>query len=248
MRPSEKPNLRDHIGSKEKKQVYVVRLFDTIAVRYDFFTAFMSYGMDRRWKRNVADTLELHGNELALDVACGTGDITFEIARRLTSGGVIGLDITRGMVEIARRKQRERGVTNVSFHQGDIMRLPFADETFNCITGGYALRNVPDIADALLEIKRVLRPGGKFVSLDFGHPPLKFYRWLYLTYLTVVGSALGLVMHGDPDTYRYIPETLKLYPGQRGVKRMMDAAGFVKTGFREFGGGIIAINYCAKSG
>jgi demethylmenaquinone methyltransferase/2-methoxy-6-polyprenyl-1,4-benzoquinol methylase len=126
------------------------------------------------------------------------------------------------------------------------MSMPFADESFDNVTCGYALRNVPDVAGALDEIKRVLKPGGRFLSLDFAHPGNRVYRWLYLRYLIVVGSTVGLLLHGDPDTYRYIPESLKLYPGQHGVKKLMDDAGFVETGILEFGGGIMAINYGAK--
>jgi demethylmenaquinone methyltransferase/2-methoxy-6-polyprenyl-1,4-benzoquinol methylase len=126
------------------------------------------------------------------------------------------------------------------------MSLPFSDATFDLVTGGYALRNVPDVSGALTEILRVLKPGGRFLSLDFGHPDNKPYRWLYLNYLVVVGSVVGLAMHGDADTYRYIPESLKRYPGQRGVRVMMDRMGFADTGFREFGGGIMAINFGRK--
>lgn len=243
MEPTEKLDLKAHVASKEKKQRYANRLFETIAARYDFFTAFMSYGMDRGWKRELIRMLDLKGGETTLDIACGTGDITFMTAKQLTTGHAIGLDITQAMLEIAERKRRERAAGNVCFHRGDIMQIPFADQTFDCVTGGYALRNVPEVAGALAEIKRVLKPGGRLLSLDFGHPANRLYRRAYLRYLTIVGSVVGLMMHGDADTYRYIPETLKLYPGQRGVCQMMQAAGFVDTGFREFGGGIMAINY-----
>ncbi|MFL6278218.1 MAG: ubiquinone/menaquinone biosynthesis methyltransferase [Blastocatellia bacterium] len=243
MKPIEKLDLKEHIASKEKKQHYVNRLFETIAARYDFFTAFMSYGMDRGWKREMIRMLKLEGSEATLDIACGTGDITFMTAAQLTTGRAVGLDITQAMLRIAERKRRERDIANLCFHRGDIMHLPFADQTFDCVTGGYALRNVPDVAGALLEIKRVLKPGGRLLSLDFGHPSNRLYRRAYLRYLSVVGSLVGLAMHGNADTYRYIPETLKLYPGQRGVCQMMQEAGFVDTGFREFGGGIMAINY-----
>lgn len=246
MKPAEKPNLKEHIAAKDKKQRYVNRLFDTIAARYDFFTAFMSYGMDRGWKRALIERLAPRGDETALDIACGTGDITFALARRLPNGYAVGLDITQAMLRIAERKRTARHVTNAAFHCGDIMRMPFADATFNCITAGYALRNVPDVAAALREIKRVLRPGGRFLSLDFGHPPNRLYRAAYLRYLSIVGAVVGLILHGDADTYRYIPESLKLYPGQRGVQEMMTRAGFVDTGFRQFGGGIMAINYGTK--
>jgi len=243
MRSHVRASLKEQISSTEKKQAYVNRLFKTIAHRYDFFTAFMSYGMDRGWKRRLIDMAALTGNELVLDLACGTGDITFEAARRLKTGWAIGLDITLAMIHIAEEKRRSNGRAPVSFQQGDIMRLPFPDETFDRVTGGYALRNVPEIRGALNEIKRVLKPGGRLLSLDFAHPPNKLYRYVYLKYLIVVGSVVGLAMHGDADTYRYIPETLKLYPGQNGVRQLMNEAGFVDTGVREFGGGIMAINY-----
>jgi demethylmenaquinone methyltransferase/2-methoxy-6-polyprenyl-1,4-benzoquinol methylase len=105
---------------------------------------------------------------------------------------------------------------------------------------------VPDVAGALAEIHRVLKPGGRFLSLDFGHPPNKLYRWAYLNYLIAVGSITGLALHGDADTYRYIPESLKRYPGQRGVAQLMLKAGYVDCGYREFMGGIMAINYGRK--
>ena len=96
------------------------------------------------------------------------------------------------------------------------------------------------------EILRVLKPGGKMYSLDFGHPDNKLYGWAYLQYLTVVGSLTGILIHGDADTYRYIPETLKRYPGQVGVRDMMTKAGFVDCGYHEFMGGIMAINWGTK--
>ncbi len=240
---SKKLDLKEHISSKQKKQRYVTQMFETIAPRYDFITVFLSYGMDQGWKRKLLEMLNLKGDERALDLACGTGDITFALADRLPSGESLGLDITHGMLVIAESKRREKNAGNVFFHRADIMQMPFADASFDYVTCGYALRNVPDVELALVEIKRVLKPGGRFLSLDFAHPKNRIYRWLYFRYLIAVGSALGFVLHGDPDTYRYIPESLKLYSGQRGVKKVMDGLGFAETGFLEFGGGIMAINY-----
>jgi demethylmenaquinone methyltransferase/2-methoxy-6-polyprenyl-1,4-benzoquinol methylase len=243
---SKKLNLKEHISSKQKKQRYVTQMFETIAPRYDFFTAFFSYGMDRGWKRKLIDMLSPRGDEYALDLACGTGDLTFALGQRLPAGEAIGLDITQGMLEIAENKRREKKARNVSFHRADIMCMPFADASFDCVTCGYALRNVPDVESALAEINRVLKPGGRFYSLDFAHPDSRLYRWLYLNYLIAVGSAVGIILHGDVDIYRYIPESLKRYPGQHGVQEIMRRQGFTETGFCEFGGGIMAINYGTK--
>jgi len=243
---SKKLNLKEHISSKQKKQSYVTQMFETIAPRYDLITVLLSYGMDRGWKVKLIEMLKLKGDERALDLACGTGDITFALGEKLPQGSAIGLDITKGMIEIAEGKRRERNVTNVSFQLGDIMSMPFEDASFDCVTCGYALRNVPDVELALVEINRVLKPGGQLISLDFAHPDSRIYRWLYLNYLVVVGSSVGIILHGDADVYRYIPESLKRYPGQHGVQDLMNRTGFAETGFQEFGGGIMAINYGTK--
>lgn len=243
---SNKLNLEEHISSKLKKQSYVTQMFEIIAPRYDFITVFLSYGMDRGWKRELIETLNIKGNEKALDLACGTGDITFALGEKLPAGDATGLDITKGMIEIANKKLGEKSVNNVSFRIGDIMSMPFADGTFDYVTCGYALRNVPDVELALLEIKRVMKPGGRFISLDFAHPNNRIYRWLYLNYLIVVGSITGILLHGDADVYRYIPESLKRYPGQHGVQEIMNRVGFNETGFKEFGGGIMSLNYGTK--
>lgn len=242
-----KLNLKEHITSKEKKQGYVTQMFETIAPRYDLITRLLSYGMDSGWKRQLIGMLKLRGDERVLDLACGTGDITFAIGERVPRGEAHGLDITRGMIEISEKKRKERGAANVSFHLADIMHMPFEDASFDHITCGYALRNVPDVEGALVEIRRVLKPGGLFCSLDFAHPRNRVFRWLYFNYLVVVGSIVGIILHGDADVYRYIPESLKIYPGQHKVEEIMRRLGFVGTGVREFGPGIMAINYGAKA-
>jgi ubiquinone/menaquinone biosynthesis methyltransferase len=243
-----KLNLKEHVSSKEKKQGYVTQMFAIIAPRYDFITSFLSFGMDRGWKRRLVDMLSLKGNESVLDLACGTGDITFAVAEKLPNGKAQGLDITKEMIELADAKRTSRNAANVSFQVGDIMKMPFDDNSFDHVTCGYALRNVPDVEGALREIRRVLKPGGKFCSLDFAHPPNSLYRWAYIRYLIVVGSVTGLALHGDADIYRYIPESLKVYPGQQRVQEMMTSLGFSESGHVDFGGGIMAINYGKKSG
>ena len=241
-----KLKLIESISSKETKQQYVKQLFETIAPRYDFVTVFLSYGMDRSWKRQLVEMAELKGSERVLDLACGTGDITFLMATKLGAGEAVGSDIAEAMLRLAERKRRERNIGNICFNRADTMSLPYENESFDCVSGGYALRNVPDVVGALAEIHRVLKPGGRFFSLDFGHPPNRLYRWAFFNYLIAVGSLTGIVLHGDADTYRYIPESLKRYPGQRGIAQLMTEAGYVDCGFHDFLGGIMAINYGTK--
>ncbi len=241
-----KPDLIESLSTDEKKRQYAAYVFEKIHHRYDFITVFLSYGMDSGWKKKMIQMMHLRGDEKVLDLACGTGDITFAEAEKLPSGHAVGLDLTQGMLKLAEQKRQQLNVQNVSYHRADIMHMPYPDNSFDVITGGYALRNVPNLKGAIEEIKRVLKPGGKMYSLDFGHPDNKLYGWGYLQYLTIVGSLSGLLIHGDADTYRYIPETLKRYPGQRGVQKMFEDAGFVDCGYHEFMGGIMAINWAQK--
>jgi demethylmenaquinone methyltransferase/2-methoxy-6-polyprenyl-1,4-benzoquinol methylase len=241
-----KLEMREYITSTERKQIYVNQMFATIAPKYDRVTSWLSYGQDKKWKRQLVQLADIEPQHEVLDLACGTGDITFMLAETLTTGHVVGVDITSGMLEIANRKKEQMGIKTGRFELGDIMRLDFPDGQFDRITVGYGLRNVPNLPGLLNEVLRLLRPGGRFLSLDFGKPRNRIYRTLYLNYLIVVGSTFGWVLHGDPDVYRYIPESLKLYPAQDGVKALMDAAGFKDTGYLCYLGGATAINYGAK--
>ena len=208
-------------------------------------TVVLSYGRDRRWKQRLADKAThtppaAGAGRQVLDLACGTGDIAAEMSRR--GGRVVGLDITPRMVEIARNKFG-RGTGACVFLVGDMMELPFPDERFDLVTVGYGLRNVPLLDGALREIHRVLRPGGSMLSLEFNRPANAMARGAYLTYLTVVGSALGILLHGDPDTYRYIPASLRRYPGAAGVAALMRELSFSGVGYTPLLGGLMAINY-----
>lgn len=246
MKASPKLNMLEYIASQQKKQIYVNQMFSTIAPRYDSVTTVLSYGQDRRWKRNLVEMAALKADDLVLDLACGTGDITFLVAGRLTQGKVIGVDITPRMIDIAKQKRAAGQVDNADFQIGDICHLSFPDDSFDCVTVGYGVRNVPDIPQLLKEVYRLLKPGGLFLSLDFGRPSSRLYRWACLRYLSAVGSLLGWLLHGDPDVYRYIAESLRLYPGHLGVEQLMEKQGFVQTGFTTFLAGVTAINLGRK--
>ncbi len=229
--------LREEIGTPEGKRRYVRMLFATIADRYDFITVALSYGLDRQWKRRVVGRIAPRHGMRVLDLATGTGDIAFA----LSGGGaeVVGLDLTKRMIELADAKKNGR---SVRFLVGDMLALPFPDRSFDAVTVGYGLRNVPDLALAIDEISRVTKPGGRLVSLDFNRPSNAVVRGAYLAYLTVVGGALGWVLHRDPDTYRYIPASLRTYPGGEGVARLMAARGFSRVEHVKVLGGLMSIH------
>jgi demethylmenaquinone methyltransferase / 2-methoxy-6-polyprenyl-1,4-benzoquinol methylase len=231
-------NLRSAIATPEGKGRYVRRLFATIADRYDFITVVLSYGQDRRWKRRLLALAALRPDDRLLDLACGTGDILFAAAERVRFAA--GLDLTHRMLQLARRK---RGAPLVN---GDMLALPFRSATFTVITVGYGLRNVPDLGAAIREIRRVLAPGGRLVSLDFNRPAHPVLRRAYLVYLTIVGSTLGLLLHGDADTYRYIPESIRNYPGAEGVASTLAGAGFAEVRAIPVLGGLMAIHIARR--
>jgi demethylmenaquinone methyltransferase/2-methoxy-6-polyprenyl-1,4-benzoquinol methylase len=239
--------LRAELSSADAKGPYVRRLFHTIAGRYDLITRLLSFGRDRRWKATLIDLARVRPGTRALDLAAGTGDIAFGLAAR--GARVAALDITHRMLQIAAGKRASfvRGSSppgDVTFVTGDMMALPFGDGAFDLVTTGYGIRNVPDIERAIAEIRRVLRPGGLLLSLDFDRPANSLVRAIYLGYLTVVGSALGWVLHRDPDTYRYIPESIRRYPGAAGVAAMLGRAGFADSRVIPLLGGLMAINKC----
>ena len=234
--------LRQAISTPDGKQRYVRRLFATIADRYDFITRFLSYGQDRRWKQRLIRLARLQPSDRLLDLACGTGDIVFAAAPRVNQA--VGLDVTHRMLELAKHRNPAEAPwrRGLSFVTGDMLALPFPDRSFTVVTIGYGLRNVPDLQGALREIRRVIAPHGRVLSLDFNRPSNPVVRAAYLFYLTVVGSALGYVLHRDPNTYRYIPESFRTYPGAEGVARMMEQSGLTGVRVSSVLGGLMAIH------
>jgi ubiquinone/menaquinone biosynthesis methyltransferase len=231
--------LREALAAPDSKSRYVRRLFSTIAERYDLITRLLSYGQDRRWKARVVELSAARPGLRALDLACGTGDIAFALAAR--GAEVVGLDITHRMLQLARAKGGA-----ARFVTGDMLALPFGDEAFDVVTTGYGLRNVPDIPRAIAEMQRVLKPGGVLLSLDFNRPVNPIVRSVYLTYLTLVGSTLGVILHRDPDTYRYIPESIRRYPGAREVNAMIGRTGFSHSEYLPVLGGLMAIHHARR--
>ena len=193
-------SLDERIATPEGKRRYVRGLFATIADRYDLITVVLSYGRDRSWKRRLVSLASpSEWNARALDLATGTGDIAFAVGSR--GAHVVGLDVTKRMIELAREKASGLKAPPL-FLVGDMVTLPFSADSVDLVTTGYGLRKVPDLTSAVDEIFRVLKPGGRALSLDFNRPANAAIRAVYLAYLTIVGGAIGWLLHRDPDTYR----------------------------------------------
>lgn len=232
-------------SSPQAKQRYARRLFATIADRYDLITVLLSFGLDRGWKRRAIRLAAPGRGARALDLASGTGDLAFALASR--GAAVVALDVTHRMLQLAQARSGSfRAGRRPSFVTADMCALPFPDAHFDVVTTGYGLRNVPDLKLAVDEIQRVLRPGGILVSLDFNRPENAIVRAVYLGYLWIVGGALGWVLHRDADTYRYIPASIRRYPGATRVAGLMRAAGFSHAEWRRVLGGLMAIHLARK--
>jgi len=233
--------MNKYLSYDEERAPKVRAMFSRLARRYDLVNDVMSFGMHRRWKRQTAALAAETGPARWLDLCCGTGDLAF-LARRASPGAsIVGLDFTLPMLRVARDRGRRDGAA-VGWTQGDALRLPFADGTFDAITVGYGLRNLADPEAGLAEMRRVLAPGGRAVVLDFGKPASRVAGALYQAFLHTMMPAVGWIFHRDPETYSYIPASLERYPGQRGVQELMKKVGFADARYEERLLGTMGIN------
>lgn len=223
---------------RESRRRYVDEIFRRVAPRYDVLTRLLSFGQDRRWKRALVAALppERPGGAV-LDLATGTGELPALLRGAGRRGPIVAVDRSRAMLDVARRK----GIESVHFVAGDLNALPAAEARYDAVLMGYGLRYPTDLRATLAAIHRALRPGGVFLSLDFGVPARPLARRAYVAYLLAAGTAWGLLLHGRPSTYWHIVESLRAYPGQRAVLGMMREAGFERARLEErlFGSAVL---------
>jgi demethylmenaquinone methyltransferase/2-methoxy-6-polyprenyl-1,4-benzoquinol methylase len=228
----------------EQRAAQVNRLFAAIATRYDLINDIQSLGAHRRWKRRVASLAGVKSGDRALDLCCGTGDISFALAA--TGATVTGLDFSDAMLAVAEGRNPKSEIRNLKFIQGDAQKTPFAPETFDAVTVGFGLRNLASWEAGLDEMARVAKPGARLIVLDFGKPDNALWRGIYFTYLKLLVPLLGLLVCGKPSAYAYIIASLRDYPAQRGVEARMKKLGLVNVRTDNFIGGAVSINYGEK--
>ncbi len=225
------------------KRDYNRRVFRAVAPRYGVITRLLSFGMDAWWKRALVSRLPHSPGARALDLACGTGDISLLLARRFPGARVEGLDLSPAMLARARRRP---GAAGVRFRLGDLNRLPFPAESFHLVTGGYALRNAPDLGRCLGEVFRVLRRGGSAAFLEFNRSPVFWLGRLQLRLLGAWGGLWGLLLHGNPEVYSYIAESLALFPDRVSFERLLREQGFRKVRSLLPPGGFVRLTFARK--
>jgi demethylmenaquinone methyltransferase/2-methoxy-6-polyprenyl-1,4-benzoquinol methylase len=210
-------------------------LFGAIASRYDLINDLQSFALHRYWKRQLVRLAGAKPNDRVLDLCCGTGDVVRLFERE--GGRVVGLDFSGPMLEQAQERQ-----LSAAFLRGDALRLPFRDESFDIVTISYGLRNLADVEAGLREMRRVTRPGGRLLVLDFGKPENRVWRSFYFAYLKHAVPLFGRIFCGDSETHAYILESLRNYPAQKGVAAVMKRLQLEPARVVNFLGGAMSIN------
>jgi len=239
---------KTHFGYQEvdehKKQGLVADVFSSVASKYDLMNDVMSFGIHRIWKRIALNQTGLKKGQTALDLAGGTGDLTYYLARQVgPTGKVVLSDINPDMLERGRQRLIDRGIAgNVEFIEANAEELPFDDNSFHCITIAFGLRNVTHQQKALSEMFRVLKPGGRLLVLEFSKPVIPGLDKAYDFYSFNILPKMGQLIANDAKSYQYLAESIRMHPGQEELKSMMQEAGFERCTFHNMTGGIVALH------
>ncbi|MEX0733014.1 MAG: class I SAM-dependent methyltransferase [Steroidobacteraceae bacterium] len=227
-----------------EKTARVRGVFDSVAANYDLMNDLMSGGLHRLWKRFALTQTGLRPGQRALDVASGTGDLGAGLARQVGPTGLAVLtDINRDMLSRGRDRLLDRGFSRqVAFAIANAECLPFADRSFDCVTIGFGLRNVTDKPAALASMRRVLRPGGRLLVLEFSKPQLAALQPAYDAYSFSVLPRLGGIVAGDEASYRYLAESIRMHPDQQALAALIRDAGFDDCRWHNLAGGIVALH------
>ena len=235
------PYKEERSGKKEQ----VARMFNNISRRYDFLNHLLSLGIDRGWRKKAIRFLKPLNPQIILDVATGTGDFALQ-SLSLNPRKVVGVDISEGMLDIGRKKIEKRKLSHkIELKTGDSENLEFPDNTFDAVTVGFGVRNFEDLVKGLGEIRRVLKPGGMLVILEFSRPRKFPMRQLYNFYFKNILPGLGRLISKDKSAYTYLPESVEAFPDGTDFERILKNVGFKQTACKPLTFGISSI-YTAR--
>jgi demethylmenaquinone methyltransferase/2-methoxy-6-polyprenyl-1,4-benzoquinol methylase len=237
---TDKVNFGDQLVSPEEKTRRVGAVFSSVARRYDVMNDLMSGGMHRLWKDRFVARVKPRTGERILDMAGGTGDVAFRMARR--GAEVTVADINADMLEVGKQRAERRGVTGLEWQVENAEKLTFADASFDAYTIVFGIRNVTDIPAALREAQRVLKRGGRFFCMEFSSSDWPGFSTLYESYASRVIPRIGKVVADDEESYRYLVESIRRFPRPEAFKRMIADAGFVRASAEPMLGGLVTIH------
>lgn len=246
-RDSAESSSTTHFGYEQvpvgEKRQRVAGVFTSVAAKYDLMNDLMSLGIHRVWKRFTIDLAGVRPGEKVLDVAGGTGDLTREFAKAAgPKGQVILSDINAAMLGEGRKRLVDHGLVQVPAVQANAECLPFADDSFDCITIGFGLRNVTDKDAALRSMTRCLKPGGRLLVMEFSKPQSSLLSKVYDEYSFKLLPLMGRLVARDEDSYRYLAESIRMHPDQATLKGMMENAGLARVQVYNLSGGIVAVH------
>ncbi|TDM13313.1 demethylmenaquinone methyltransferase [Macrococcus lamae] len=227
--------------TQEEKTELVHGVFENISARYDRLNDIISFNQHKSWRKKVMKRMAVKSGAKALDICCGTGDWTIQLARAVgKSGQVTGLDFSANMLKVAEEKTRQ--INNISLIQGNAMELPFPDNQFDYVTIGFGLRNVPDYLQVLKEMHRVVKPGGMVVCLETSDPTMPVFKQGYQVYFKFIMPLFGKIFAKSMKEYSWLQQSAFNFPGKFELAKLFAEAGFVKIEFKGFTGGVSAMH------
>lgn len=232
---------------QQSKEERVHHVFEKIYDKYDVMNSIISFQRHKVWRKDIMEKMHVEEGSSALDVCCGTGDWSIALAEACGfSGDVIGLDFSHNMLSVAERKKKRLGYEELSFIQGNAMDLPFEDNSFDYVTIGFGLRNVPDYMTVLKEMYRVVKPGGKVVCLETSQPTMIGFRQGYYFYFRFIMPLIGRLFAKSYEEYAWLHESAKSFPDKKKLKQMLMLSGLSHVHYKSYTGGVAAMHMGVK--